>query len=570
MICAETRPLLELRPLELLSSDESQAVAAHLTGCDACRAEGEALQDAYGDLGDLICAELAPLPEGLREQVVTAEPDTALQLRVRLSCTYCHDGLVRELSVFCAGCLAPHHEECFRRHGACSALGCPETRTVRPADLPITRSRWRAPLALAASALLAGGLVILSRAQIERPTGQDPQVPDRTQPEQPRRARQRQQPEQRQQRQHASRLVRRALATFEVARNAGSLEAAVKDLDVALGLGTELEGKNRQDLERELAQGAFPSSLVQGWLRRAEDDLQSGAVGPRDAIAKAGLLGESPLTDAQRVKVKELIRKAERVIEDGARWSRAMKVIAARDPAKYPQAVKLLEEIERSSPLYADAQGYLAWIDADVQARAAKRAYDNGQTQVALMGLDVALRSPGVVGSARHELQQRRTRWKRVARSFSRGVSLWKVGRARQAQAFFQEVVKLEPNKANWFHRQARDYLSRDSYRIDGELKRGILELKRKAWGKAGRHFSRLRTHKKQTLARATVAAVARNERLLALAERNVREDRTERFLEMRDLCQLLATWLPKDDPAQAKAKRLLAVITKRLKRWKK
>jgi hypothetical protein len=84
-----------------------------------------------------------------------------VQLRVTVSCSFCHDGLSRQEAVFCSGCLAPHHEECFLEHGRCSAAGCGETEIVRPSRpvetapgaLPAaarsSRLRWLAlPLAL--------------------------------------------------------------------------------------------------------------------------------------------------------------------------------------------------------------------------------------------------------------------------------------------------------------------------------------------------------------------------------------------------------------------------------------
>lgn len=51
-------------------------------------------------------------------------------IRIRLACTYCHDQLVAAEGEFCAGCLAPHHADCFREHGECSAPGCGARRVV--------------------------------------------------------------------------------------------------------------------------------------------------------------------------------------------------------------------------------------------------------------------------------------------------------------------------------------------------------------------------------------------------------------------------------------------------------
>ncbi len=73
----------------------------------------------------------------------SATPACQRPIQVRLACTYCHDQLVAAEGEFCAGCLAPHHADCFREHGECSAPGCGARRTVgapeptRPARNPM-------------------------------------------------------------------------------------------------------------------------------------------------------------------------------------------------------------------------------------------------------------------------------------------------------------------------------------------------------------------------------------------------------------------------------------------------
>jgi hypothetical protein len=49
-------------------------------------------------------------------------PAPARVAGITLRCTYCHGAL--EATVHCAGCLAPHHADCFAAHGRCSAPGC--------------------------------------------------------------------------------------------------------------------------------------------------------------------------------------------------------------------------------------------------------------------------------------------------------------------------------------------------------------------------------------------------------------------------------------------------------------
>jgi hypothetical protein len=83
----------------------------------------------------------------------------AVQLRITVGCSFCHDGLEQAEAVFCAGCLAPHHEECFTAHGRCSAPGCGQQSVVRPRVPAVVQRRpWLR------SALLFGGLVAAGAA----------------------------------------------------------------------------------------------------------------------------------------------------------------------------------------------------------------------------------------------------------------------------------------------------------------------------------------------------------------------------------------------------------------------
>ena len=59
-----------------------------------------------------------------------SEAREALKSRVSLVCTFCHDALPRPEAVFCTACLAPHHEDCFERHGRCCTPGCGETHSL--------------------------------------------------------------------------------------------------------------------------------------------------------------------------------------------------------------------------------------------------------------------------------------------------------------------------------------------------------------------------------------------------------------------------------------------------------
>lgn len=158
MNCTETRPLLAHRPLDALGDDELGGVDAHLSECKACASYLASLDAAYVELeGESMGSELpAGLWSGIAQRLddgeggtrdveEVAEPSPALT--IALVCTYCHDVLTRPEARYCAGCLAPHHADCFRAHGTCAAPGCEETHVVQPTLAIVaggaSSQRWR-------------------------------------------------------------------------------------------------------------------------------------------------------------------------------------------------------------------------------------------------------------------------------------------------------------------------------------------------------------------------------------------------------------------------------------------
>ena len=168
MSCDAIAPLLELVPLlvddeddGLLEPADRAALDEHLAGCPVCRETATALSAAYDRDAAAVEDAMHPLSPELRERVLAdalksskpaarspgADPAAVAALRdkIGLSCSFCHDALARDQSVFCASCLGPHHAECFAEHGRCTLPGCDETRTVRPdGGAPQAPSRgWR-------------------------------------------------------------------------------------------------------------------------------------------------------------------------------------------------------------------------------------------------------------------------------------------------------------------------------------------------------------------------------------------------------------------------------------------
>jgi hypothetical protein len=154
--CVEILGLLPFRSFDCLDADEAQAIEQHLQGCTACAAEARTRSEIMTVMKKPLPDADRKLPERIWENVSVAiaagAPEAKVlspELPIALVCSFCHDVLPRFQSCYCASCLAPHHEECFRAHGRCSAFGCEETRTVRPkleVELPKEPPRRRRKL----------------------------------------------------------------------------------------------------------------------------------------------------------------------------------------------------------------------------------------------------------------------------------------------------------------------------------------------------------------------------------------------------------------------------------------
>ncbi|MCO5167144.1 MAG: hypothetical protein M9894_12400 [Planctomycetes bacterium] len=170
MSCDDVADLLDRPPAP--GSDDDRRRAEHLTGCAACRALAGAHALARGALE----TDPPAPPAGLREELVVAAallakekapPAPAAPVRelgVRLRCTYCHAPLASPEAVYCADCLAPAHEDCFREHGRCPAPGCGGTQVVAPREGRPPLPRPLRPAFVVAAALTAavGGVAALA------------------------------------------------------------------------------------------------------------------------------------------------------------------------------------------------------------------------------------------------------------------------------------------------------------------------------------------------------------------------------------------------------------------------
>src|SRR5277367_5765109 len=127
--CEAVLPLIAGQVSGLLSDQERSELEEHLLLCPVCPKRARALE---GELALVKCEPREPRAEvwarierGIEEERAGHGPSTAL--RILLACTFCHGGLDRKEAVYCATCLAPHHQDCIETHGRCAATGCSET-----------------------------------------------------------------------------------------------------------------------------------------------------------------------------------------------------------------------------------------------------------------------------------------------------------------------------------------------------------------------------------------------------------------------------------------------------------
>lgn len=169
MSCKRYEVLLRLAPASLLGLEERKQLEKHFKECPACMLKSRELQLSYSALK----APLEPYKldedrifEGILDaqnsQPVTQMTKAPEELKITLSCCYCHDKLARPEAVYCASCLSPHHKDCFKDHGLCSAIGCQERQTVTP-QLEVKarprRSRRRASFFLGSAFAVSATLV---------------------------------------------------------------------------------------------------------------------------------------------------------------------------------------------------------------------------------------------------------------------------------------------------------------------------------------------------------------------------------------------------------------------------
>lgn len=142
MNCQNTKNSITVKNVDLLSEQEESELNNHLKDCPPCQSHSALLNEAYQVLerSDKEPSSLGAIWEGIQTDIkngekyppLFAEKPAGNNLVIALSCSYCHGPLPRTEACYCASCLSPHHDDCFKTHGRCTSMGCEETHTVKP------------------------------------------------------------------------------------------------------------------------------------------------------------------------------------------------------------------------------------------------------------------------------------------------------------------------------------------------------------------------------------------------------------------------------------------------------
>ncbi len=166
--CEAILPLIAAQASGTLAPAERSELEEHLLVCQDCPDIARRLE---GELATVRCEPRDP-PATLWtriERAVELEragngPSTAL--RILLACTFCKGGLDRREAIYCAACLAPHHQDCLETYGRCAVSGCGETRTVAPRGLQKRAPRRRFGIFLAIAVGAAGSVAAVTAARV--------------------------------------------------------------------------------------------------------------------------------------------------------------------------------------------------------------------------------------------------------------------------------------------------------------------------------------------------------------------------------------------------------------------
>ncbi|MBT7098502.1 hypothetical protein HN937_14075, partial [Candidatus Poribacteria bacterium] len=143
-----------------------------------------------------------------------------------------------------------------------------------------------------------------------------------------------------------------------------------------------------------------------------------------------------------------------------ADYAEALRIVNSREVKQFAEAERLLKRIDERARIYPDAEAYMAWLASDRAVRAAKSAFDAGDSREAFKLLGDALRTDALGPEAVASVKNRRQTWARVVRAYERGQTLTSESARDEARQEFEQVLELVANDKNWYHQRAREYLN--------------------------------------------------------------------------------------------------------------
>jgi len=293
-----------------------------------------------------------------------------------------------------------------------------------------------------------------------------------------------------------------------------------------------------------------------------------------DALEAIRLALEFADDPEQRARLRRMAEECQVNQRDEGYYLRAVEIVQMRDVKNYPVAVRLLQQIDRRSLIFPDAQAYISWIDADLKVRQARKAYDNGDKRRAFLLLNQALQHEVLGPEARASVRTRRQKWARVIRAFENGMRAYREGRTQDAEAELARVLEYEKSKANRFNQMAQSQLRHiaqtEAFGLERKLREGLEELRRGKFRDALQWFNRVKedpnvSSRDLDKIRQAVADVARGRRVVHTAKNMVRRDRTEVFLDLYYQLKALVEWLPPRHRDLEDAHKFYEIVRERL-----
>jgi pSer/pThr/pTyr-binding forkhead associated (FHA) protein len=292
-----------------------------------------------------------------------------------------------------------------------------------------------------------------------------------------------------------------------------------------------------------------------------------------DAIALLNEALQFAETGDEKAPVRRRIDDYDANLKDEEAFATAVDIVQQRNLPKYPEAIAALGKVSKTSRVYLDAQTYLHWIEADMDVRNAKVAYDAGEWDKAKNLLLKALRVAELGPDAKASVTRRLDSWGKVLEAYNQAEDLYAKQDWKASKSAFAGVIKLEPNTKNHYFKRSQARII-DIEKADDE----VIATKRKNafdYLEHGRYRDAFDTFKEVALARkdpagrqkfeAAVAKANRERRLYIEARNRWQTDEEATPEAIIDTLRLLRHFLPANDPDKKGAIELYEKVKKRL-----